>query len=251
MQNFRHFFFDEVFYSESLPSSNKKAETLVKSNSELGNFLVFSKTQTGSYGRKKTSWYAPEGGIWMTAAFYNLPLKSGLTIFTGICIHKAIEEYFSQNLFMDNVPDNLKIKWPNDLYWQDKKICGILTTYLENWKYHIVGIGLNTNNIDFPPDLQDISTALKTITGHEINNLILMEKIFDQISKELPVFIEDTIDIDYYNNYSYLINKTVILDTDFDKFKGEVIGINKFGALLLKMNSGMIQPFYSGTVVLA
>jgi len=75
-----------------------------------------------------------------------------------------------------------------------------------------------------------------------------MKRIFDRIREELPAFIEDALDLDYYNKNSLLIHRNIELDTDFDKFSGESLGINKSGALILKLDSGMIQPFYSGTI---
>jgi len=248
MDKFNHPLFDEVFYSRSLPSTNKKAETLIRSGSDPGNFLVFSDLQTGGIGRKDNIWYSPPEGIWMTVALYSLPFKSGLTIFTGICIHKAILDYLTTDLRLEIPSDCLKIKWPNDIYWKDKKVCGILSNYLDNWKYHIIGVGINTNNNEFPPQLKDTAAALKSIYKHNIDNQILMKRIFDRIREELPAFIEDALDLDYYNKNSLLIHRNIELDTDFDKFSGESLGINKSGALILKLDSGMIQPFYSGTI---
>jgi len=248
MNKFHHSLFDEIFENRSLPSTNKKAENLIRSGSELGNFLVFADQQTGGLGRKNNNWYSPSGGIWMTMALYSLPFKSGLTIFTGICIHKAILDYLTNDLSLNIDDNNLKIKWPNDLYWENKKVCGILTNYLDKWKYHIIGLGVNTNNTEFPHHLKDIATGLKDIFKQNIDNQILMKGIFDRISEDLPAFIEEGIDLEYYNQNSFLINTNMELDTDFDKYSGKSLGINRSGALILKLGSGMIQPFYSGTV---
>ena len=57
------------------------------------------------------------------------------------------------------------------------------------------------------------------------------------------------LDVKYFNQHSLLKGLNIELDTDYDKFKGKAKGINKNGALLLEIKSGMIQPFYAGSVI--
>ncbi len=248
MKDFTHPLFDEILYYKTLNSTNKKAEQLIRSENASGNFLVICDQQTGGIGRNDSYWFSPDGGLWFTAALYALPFKSGLTLFSGICVLKALQEYISEELDLTDLSD-LKIKWPNDIYWQDKKLCGLLTSYQDRYKYHIIGIGINTNN-SIPEQISSLAASLKNVYGQEIDNSRLLKKIFDRFSQDFPVFIEENLDTEFYQKNSFLNNRRIILDTDYEKFTGTVKGINKKGALLLKMDSGMIQPFYSGSVTL-
>ncbi len=242
MKNFSHPFFDDVIYYNKLDSTSKRAEKLIKTNEAQGNFLVIAGGQSSGIGRKKNLWFSPAGGIWITAAIYGLSVESNLTIFTGICIHRALIELFPD---LENV---LRIKWPNDIYLSDKKLCGILSRHLTARKYHLIGIGINSNVNKFPDELSDTATSLQKEMKADINNSELVENIFDNFSETLPEFIEGKLDVKYFNRYSLLKGKKVELDTDFDKFSGIAKGINKSGALLIELKPGMIQPFYAGTV---
>lgn len=248
MNDLNHPFFDEVYFHKTLNSTNKKAEQLIRTEAASGNFLVICEQQTGGIGRNDNYWFSPAGGIWMTAALYALPYRSGFTLFAGMCILKALNEYLHEELNLPE-PQDLLIKWPNDIYWQDRKVGGLLTSYQENTKYHLVGIGLNTNN-PIPEQINSLAISLKDVINRELDNRIIFDRIFHRFSQDLPVFLEKGLDLTYYLQKSYLLKKRVLLDTDFAKFTGEVQGINKQGALLLKLDSGMIQPFYSGTVEL-
>ncbi|NQV18269.1 MAG: biotin--[acetyl-CoA-carboxylase] ligase [Armatimonadetes bacterium] len=243
MKNFSHPFFDEIFYFIKLSSTNRYAEKLIKTNEAQGNFLVIASEQSSGIGRKKNPWFSPKGGIWITAAIYGLSVESNLTIFTGICIHKALIELFPE------MKSTLKIKWPNDIYLSDKKLCGILSKHLTARKYHLIGIGINSNVIVFPDEFSDTATSLQKEFRIEVNNTEVMRNIFDKFSENLPDFIEGKLDVKYFNRYSLLKGKRVELDTDFDKFSGIAKGINKSGAMLIELKPGMIQPFYAGTVV--
>ena len=242
MKDFTHPLFDEIIFKNKTGSTNKLAEKLIKNKEVAGNILCIARTQTGGLGRKHNVWFSPEGGIWMSAGIYGLSVESSLTIFTGICIHKALIELFPQ------ISNDLKIKWPNDIYLNDKKLCGVLTTHLGAHKYHIIGIGINTNFSEFPDELKNTSTATLQYLKNEIDNTLLIQKIFDIFAANLPDFIEYKLDVSYFNKHSLLKGKNAELDTDFDKFTGLVKGINKTGALLMELKSGMIQPFYAGTV---
>ena len=243
MKNYKHPLFDEVLYFEIINSTNKKADQLIKSRQISGNFLLIAKTQSGGIGRKDNSWFSPSGGIWITAGLYGLSVESNLTIFTGICIHQALLQLFP------NMQNDLKIKWPNDIYLNEKKLCGILSSHISAYKYHLIGIGINTNFEEFPEELSKISISIKKYLKTDIDNSNLLKTIFDIFSSELPEFIESGFDLNYFNEHSLLKGKKIELDTDFDKFSGTCKGINKKGAILIELKEGMIQPFYAGTVI--
>ncbi len=241
MEKFTHRLFDEIIELKSINSTSKYAEKSIKNKEIKGNFLVISETQTAGKGRNQNSWFSPKGGLWFTVGLYALPQNSNLTIFMGMCILKVLIKKFPELDF--------KIKWPNDIYLNEKKVCGILTSYLSFHKYHIVGIGINTNIVEIPKELNEIATTIRCETNMEVDNRTILVTIFDKFSTDLPNFIENGLDIKYFQKFDYLKSTKVTLNTDFDKFKGVVKGINKNGAILLQLQSGMIQPFYAGSIL--
>jgi BirA family biotin operon repressor/biotin-[acetyl-CoA-carboxylase] ligase len=243
MKDFQHPLFDEIYCFDKIESTNLKAKKLIRTGEARGNFLVISRIQSGGIGRNRNLWFSPDGGIWMSVGLYGLTVSSNLTIFTGICIHKALTELFPE------IKSNLKIKWPNDIYLNNKKLCGILSSNLQAEKYHLLGIGLNSNVCEIPLELKDIAISLRKELDYNIDNKVLVSKIFNNFASDLPDFIEGKLDVKYYNEHSLLKGRNIELDTDFDKFSGIAKGINKSGALLIELKPGMIQPFYAGTVI--
>ncbi len=243
MKDFKHPLFDEVLYFNKLNSTSLKAERLINSNTAQGNFLCLAGEQSSGKGRGKNSWVSPIGGLWLTAALYGFNFQSNITIFTGICIHKTLSELFP------SITDNLKIKWPNDIYLNDKKLCGVLSSNLSSKKYHLIGIGINSNVTELDEILAPNATSLQIEFDSSVDNEQILTSVFDNFAFALPGFVEGELDVKYFNQHSLLKGLQIELDTDFDTFRGKAKGIDKNGALLIELKSGMIQPFYAGSII--
>jgi len=241
--DFSHPLFDEIYQYQKLISTSKQAIKMIKDQSVNGNFLIISDEQTGGKGRGENLWFSPSGGIWLTTGLYGLTINSNMTIFTGICIHKALCRSFPE------LKDDLKIKWPNDVFFKNKKLCGILSQYISSTKYHLIGMGINTNIETLPQEISESAVSLFQILNIQIDNFKLIQEIFDEFTTNLPQMIENGFDLKYYKIHSFLKGKEIILNTDFDKFFGTCKGISKDGAILIELKPGMIQPFYAGTVI--
>lgn len=243
MKDFKHPLFDEVYFYKKSVSTSKQAIKLIKDQTAQGNFLVIADEQSGGIGRNKNKWFSPLGGIWMTAGLYGFSVASNLTIFTGISIHKALCDLFPQ------IRERLKIKWPNDIYFNEKKICGILSSNLSGRKYHLIGIGMNTNIEELDEILAPNATSLQIELCKDVDNEEILTRIFDNFASALPNFVEGKFDVKYFNQHSLLKGLQIELDTDFDTYRGKVKGIDKNGALLIELKPGMIQPFYAGSII--
>ena len=243
MKDFKHPLFDEVLYFNKLNSTSLKAERLINSNTAQGNFLCLAGEQSSGRGRGKSSWLSPAGGLWLTAALYGFSFQSNITIFTGICIHKTLSKLFP------SISNNLKIKWPNDIYLNDKKLCGVLSRKLSSRKYHLIGIGINSNVTELDEILAPNATSLQIELNRPVDDEDILTRIFDNFASALPGFVEEELDVKYFNKHSLLKGLHIELDTDYDIFRGRAKGIDKNGALLIELKPGMIQPFYAGSVI--
>ncbi len=238
-------FFDQILTFKAVDSTFTRAKQLVINKEVHGNFLLIADRQLRGKGRKANNWFSPQGGLWFTAGFYNLPIRSSLTIYLAVSAVQAINELYQKTT------GKLFIKWPNDIILNDKKLGGILTSAYPDLKYILSGTGLNTNNTGFPPELEAKAVSLSSITGCKIDNEALLQKIFRFFSDGLPDYLDNelqNIKPLYDDKYSFLKNKTIVLQTEFEQFQGLVRGINNKGALVLQLANGSIQPLYSGTV---
>lgn len=140
---------------------------------------------------------------------------------------------------------NVSIKWPNDIYINDKKVCGILLQGNISLGYIIVGVGLNVNQKKF-----DGLTA--TSLSNELNIPLSLKKIkrklFSQIRRDLgfvryfPRFL-----LEYAKARNYLMNKEVSYEINNKKYQGVVQGINDDASLLIS-NDGKIETIDCGEV---
>ena len=132
--------------------------------------VVIAKTQTNGRGKRGSVWISNEGAALFSFVIDSIGYDDKVTIYTGFIVrnilHKLIKEAFSEN-----VESYLKFKWPNDIYYKDKKLCGILCEKVG--EKIIVGIGINVNNNDFGI-FNERATSLNIVTGekYEIEKLV-------------------------------------------------------------------------------
>ena len=130
--------------------------------------------------------------------------------------------------------DETKIKWPNDLFWRDRKAGGIL---IENkfkgkaWKWAVVGIGININQTQFDNFLIK-AVSLKEITGIFFNNIDLAKELHALLMKNLGELNTAENIMEQYNEHLYKINKNVTLKNKDIKFETVIKGVNEEGQLI-------------------
>ena len=146
------------------------------------------------------------------------------------------------------------IKWPNDIVLNKKKICGILTemsTELMEIQYVIPGTGINVNQMEFPDDIKATATSLRIESGKIQKRSEIIAAIMEAFEGYYDTFIE-TQDmsglIEEYNaNLVNLGNEVCVLDPA-GEYRGVSEGINKEGALLVRLSDGTLKEIISGEV---
>jgi len=244
ISKYEHQFFDYVFHYKTTNSTSLSAEKLIKQGEQLGNFLIIADKQISGKGRRRNRWFSPAGGLWITMALNGLNVQSNLTIFTGIILRRTIAELYPE------ISDRLKIKWPNDIFIDDKKISGILSSYLSYNKYHLIGIGIDTNITELPNEISEIATSLAIELQKNIENVMILQRFIDIFSETLSQFLTSGLQpfLNEYLDNSYLMGKKISIGSDFEEYTGTVERINKKGAIILRLENNMLQPFYSGTI---
>ncbi|HPT71103.1 MAG TPA: biotin--[acetyl-CoA-carboxylase] ligase [Candidatus Cloacimonadota bacterium] len=242
--DFSHPFFDECLWYTKLSSTTTQVLSLIKENAVNGNVLVIADQQLNGRGRNNLTWISPTGGIWMTAALYNLNQLNCITLFIGNCIFKALIEMYPE------IGESLYLKWPNDIMLGDKKIAGILSENYPSLSYTLIGIGIDTNIDSMPSDIQDFSTSLLIFLHKETDNKALITSIYNYLLNELPLILENHTNstIQFHNEHSFLKNKKIEINTDFGSYTGYFSHVNYEGAIVLNMPGGIKQPFFSGSV---
>lgn len=168
----------------ALSSTQEKAKDLAGKGASPWT-VVLTREQRAGYGRKKSLWFSPEGGLYFSVILPKSQLVDlqTLTILAAFIVAKIIKENFGLEPF---------IKLPNDVLLGNKKIAGILTENIlgQEVKCSVMGIGLNTNTENFPKDLENKATSLKMVLGKEIDNKKILEQIIRGLKEQLKTISE-------------------------------------------------------------
>lgn len=166
--------------------------------------VIVAKKQTDGRGKRESVWISNEGAALFSFAVAdnNSELNEKITIFAGYIVYKILKNYIKSN-------EKLTFKWPNDIYYENKKICGILCEKVR--EHIIVGIGINVNNTDFGV-FREKAISLVEITGkiHSVQNII--EKVVSAFENEfysLNKKWENVLTV--VNENSYLKDKKIII----------------------------------------
>lgn len=206
---------------------------------KLDNYsLVFAHHQTKGRGRISRSWYDDKNSI--TASMIIKDVKGEvkhLSLIVAYAIFKALKE-----LDLD-----VLIKWPNDIYLNDKKLCGILIeTVISDRIDAIIGFGINTNTKAFPESI--IATSIFLEKNIEIDNLELSKRVCELIVDAYEnVCFKDVISLN--KKYSYLMGKKVRLNYYGDGIEGIVKDLDENGNIIIDTGISQIGVF-SGELTL-
>ena len=150
--------------------------------------------------------------------------------------------------------ETVKIKWPNDILVNNKKVCGILTqmdTKPDKVNYVIVGVGINVNNCIFSPEVSKIASSLLNETGNKYSRADIIIGIMDHFEYYYDMF-EEIGDLSFMVSMydGYLVNKDKevrVLDPK-GEFTGTADGINDYGELIVQKEDGSFTRVDSGEV---
>ena len=201
---------------DTLPSTNDYCETR-----EFGeDTAIIAREQTGGKGTKGRSFSSPRGGVYLSLVRY-YPCKAensfSLMIASCMAVVKTLELYGV----------SAGVKWPNDVFLNGKKICGILIKNSfegENVKKSITGIGVNVNN-DIPKDLADIAINLKSVVG---------EVDIDEFYKRLIENLYADYSVDEYRSRNIVLGKEITVIKNGEARKAVAEDVASDGSLVLK-----------------
>ncbi|MBX6379330.1 MAG: biotin--[acetyl-CoA-carboxylase] ligase [Thermoflavifilum aggregans] len=134
------------------------------------------------------------------------------------------------------------IKWTNDLYWNDRKAGGILienTWKGQYWQYAVVGIGLNVNQKQFPPELPN-PVSLSQITGKEYELQDVLQEVYDQIMKRYRDLQGGKTRelIQEYHQWLYRKDQEAWYESDGRRFRGIIREVQPDGHLIMDTAEG-------------
>jgi BirA family biotin operon repressor/biotin-[acetyl-CoA-carboxylase] ligase len=234
---------------EQTTSTNDVAEKLARDGVKEG-AVVFAESQTKGRGRLGRKWLSPtRKGLWFSVLLRpNLHPQetTQLTVISATALRRAIKTVAGLSA---------EIKWPNDLLLGGKKVAGILTEMsaeMDRVRHVILGIGVDVNQEEFPPELRKIATSLKIVSGGEISRAelaveMLRELDFDYARICAGKFSEVA---DEWESACATIGRNVTVHVGDRQFRGHAESLDDGGALLIRTEHGHLERIIGGDVTL-
>ncbi|MBL7056106.1 biotin--[acetyl-CoA-carboxylase] ligase [Candidatus Woesearchaeota archaeon] len=220
-----------------LDSTNDKAKEIIKKED---NFVVLAYTQKKGKGRFGRKWFSSKGGLYFTICLNAEDVENVkyLTFISSIAVAKVLGK-------------EAKVKWPNDVFFNDKKICGILTeTVLGGSNNTLIGIGVNVNQKKFSSKIVHEPTSLFLETKKTSD----VKKLYKEIMKNFLVLYSDYENKNYsrilteWKQLSHTLGKKVKIETVNGTFFGKAVSVDKDCNLVIKLRNGKLKKIMEGDV---
>jgi BirA family biotin operon repressor/biotin-[acetyl-CoA-carboxylase] ligase len=236
---------DDTIIFTQLPSTN--AYLLDLAEEEKNCTICFAEKQSAGKGRRGRNWFSPFGcNIYLSILWQfsrSVSELGGLGLAIAVTAVKALKFY--------GIKEDLSLKWPNDILWRNKKLCGIL---IENKGIKtVIGIGINikmpriaTKEISQP--WIDVAQIINKIPDrNKIAGLLL-----DELLGGIEIFEDEGLIpfLDTWCKLDVASEKEVVIITPDGEIRGKGKGVNVFGHFLLEDQFGKIYSFSGGEVSL-
>ena len=222
-----------------LDSTNLRAKLLAAQGAPHG-YLVCADSQTSGRGRFGRNFFSPEhSGVYITYVLRpRLPAERAvmITSMAAVAVAQAIEALADVDV---------KIKWVNDLYINDRKACGILCEASMDFEsgqleYVALGIGVNVARMDFPEELRDIATSVENECGRAVSRSRLIAEIsnrLDALYDQLPTgeFMAEN------RARSNVIGRDVTVLRGDERYEAHAIDIDEQGRLVVRTDAGVTR----------
>lgn len=205
--------------------------------------------QTGGRGRGSNRWWGGVGSLTFSIVFspldYEIELKHWpvMSLMIGLAIREALSSMFEQAV--------IQLKWPNDIYVNGKKICGILieTVPTDN-RLVVIGIGLNVNNSfeTAPVEIRCHATSIAEFIEHEVSREEVLIALLQSLELILSRFAAMPLGLlNEWKQHCWLTGKHILVDDAARQVTGLCQGIDDSGALVLLTESGC-QRILTGSI---
>lgn len=214
-------------------STNNYAMGMIHARMAQHGTCVFAHRQTAGKGQRRKEWVSGAGtDIILSIIVEPFRLAPAQQFSLSMAVAVGVYRFFNHYAIAET-----SIKWPNDLYWRDRKAGGILIENVikgHQWQWAVIGIGINLNQTIFP-EMERCPVSLKQITGKTYDTVAMakdlisyLEKAFEQLITDEPFIREQ------YTSLLYRLNQPVHFRQGARSFTGIVSGVASTGELIVK-----------------
>lgn len=230
----------------TLTSTNTVLKELARTGAPHGS-VCLCETQTAGRGRLDRSWASPEGrGVWMSVLIRPKLTPERMPLVT-FCAALAMAEAVRSLTGLD-----ARIKWPNDLVLDGRKVCGVLLEAgfdASGAMFVIVGTGLNVRRGAYPPELADRAIALEEVCDPPSRSALIAAYL-NALEEAVRAIEQGGLSgiTKPYHDLSCTLGSEVQVIAPAETFTGVAEAIDEGGALLVRMESGALRRVLAGDV---
>ncbi len=211
-----------------------------------GGTVIYTPSQTAGRGQKGNSWESEDGkNLTFSMLLKRPPVKARDQFYLSEAAALAVVEALSAE-----AGDQFTVKWPNDVYWRDKKACGMLIeSSLDGTDiaHSVIGIGININQERFLSDAPN-PVSLKGITGHEHDLMAILKRVCSRIEQLVDALGDDNARESLHRQYMTALyrndgNLHPFEDASGHRFMASVAGIAPDGTLTLQHEDGTTHDY--------
>jgi BirA family transcriptional regulator, biotin operon repressor / biotin---[acetyl-CoA-carboxylase] ligase len=243
-----HHLGQHIHFHESLPSTNVTAFQLAAEGAEHGE-IVITEQQTAGKGRRGRAWSSPSGlNLYFSAILRpELPPQraSELTLVAAVALAEVLRAQGA----------DARIKWPNDVQLEGRKVAGILTELSadpDQVKFVVLGVGVNLNAGagDFPPELAGTATSLSLVLGRRVNRALFTSALWGRLEEWLDLHHEVGFEPvrQRWMEMSSTLGQEVRVRVDRTELQGVAESIDAAGALMVRTPGGSLERVLAGDV---
>ncbi len=233
---------NQFIYIEKTNSTNDYLKKLSKTEKLQNRTVVFTDFQSNGKGQFGNSWQS-ENGKNLLFSIYIEPTE--VEVLESFIISKIVA--ISIKNVLDKYAENISIKWPNDIYWKNKKLGGILienSVQKNKITSSVVGIGLNINQKTFDDKLPN-PISLFNITQKKENRKQILEEITDEIIASFQNYNKDEIDKKYFESLFLKDTKADFFDVKKQqKISAIIKEVKNSGQLILETAEKEIRKYF-------
>ncbi len=248
--NTRVFGRQEILCFKETDSTNSQARTLADNGASEGT-LVLAESQTLGRGRKGRTWFSPKGeGVFISMILRPLmsPMDSSrLTLLAAVALAEAL---------IDSTGLEIRIKWPNDLLCNGRKVAGILTelsTDMDAVNHVIIGLGLNVNTPrrSFPVDLRKKASSLLVESGQPHSRCKITQLFLERFEGHYDALVDHGFPplLSRWKSLSDSIGKKFRVEMIDKTLTGTIQDVDSNGFLILEDEKGVRHSILSGDII--
>ncbi len=227
---------------DTLDSTRLEHSRLAATGAKRDRWIIRAKRQTAGVGRGANTWHSPNGGLWISFDFFH-PLKvPSFPLYVGYCLHALLTRSFGLR--------NLTLKWPNDLYLEDRKLAGILCNYQEQPSRYLISVGLNSN-----PNLDEVLLELNAaiLSDHmqlPISNTYLARLLVQSVCSQAWLLTKPQTYLAYCAARLHGRGRQAQVEYGGETLRGIITGLTDVGYLLVETSAGRTETITHGSLII-